>query len=673
MSKYTNLIQSDIENGVTADFILILGPDEESYNTHQLFFKNIIEISFLNNLKYVILGDGKNPPDLQEIGKLPKSSNLFINAHGGIIKDQNLGNIHAISLENGVNLTHSLEFVKKIQKTTSSKNIIFCACYAGKIINELKTGQEKQDQLDEGTLIFTPSSAKEISLTDDNGYILSHFIEMMQPGKNSSLIHLSKNCINSVPETMILAYQSEDKNDSLKIHKIRRRDRLKNLNFNQVESFCEYLQSEFDEFIIKTTQNENCKQLKLNFEEYKNNELNNLQSLTKIQNNFNDIQRFKDKALINYIMHKDTDILKNLLSQTDKQQSRLIATQLLVLMLTHHFPNDSMHSLLTLAKRITHHKLNIFYPINFLKISILDSLIQTKNLYFIEVILKKNPNQIDENGLSPLDHLLEQNCFEIIEKIISLPGIILSPISNQNNRLKLKQLVDENDWFFDALREGNITLIRNLLNSKIGIDVNAEEEDSGKTPIMIVSLWNDLEIAKLLIEHGAKLNATDSIEGETALLIAVQQKNIKIASYLIAQGAEPNQANSLNGKTPLHQAVIENSLPLIKLLLKANADIHQQDFASKTPYDYLQPNQKEIKCYLEDLLQLNQNKEKQLVSTETYVFPTINIQKIEIVSTPQYSELRFIHQMNSHHHGFPKKCPENVMNKENCANQIVNN
>ena len=82
-------------------------------------------------------------------------------------------------------------------------------------------------------------------------------------------------------------------------------------------------------------------------------------------------------------------------------------------------------------------------------------------------------------------------------------------------------------------------------------DVNATDIDGG-TALHIAAYYNNFDLLKYLIDHGADVNATD-IDGRTALHIATKNKknNLHSLKYLIDHGADVNAADR-NGKTAFH-------------------------------------------------------------------------------------------------------------------------
>merc|ERR1712100_21540 len=90
------------------------------------------------------------------------------------------------------------------------------------------------------------------------------------------------------------------------------------------------------------------------------------------------------------------------------------------------------------------------------------------------------------------------------------------------------------------------------------------------------------EIAKLLLENGAKVNQADT-EGRTPLNEAAEQGHTEITNLLLKKGADPNNiARKSDGSTPLHYAA---NAEIAKLLLDNGAKVNQADNDGYTPLD----------------------------------------------------------------------------------------
>jgi len=102
-----------------------------------------------------------------------------------------------------------------------------------------------------------------------------------------------------------------------------------------------------------------------------------------------------------------------------------------------------------------------------------------------------------------------------------------------------------------------------LLNC--GVNPNEGLHNDLFTPLMYAVSQNNINAAKILLEHGANVNAVTVANG-TALRIAVYMKNIKMAALLIEYGADVNFIT--DGTTNLRAAIEDENQDkdLIRLL-----------------------------------------------------------------------------------------------------------
>lgn len=113
----------------------------------------------------------------------------------------------------------------------------------------------------------------------------------------------------------------------------------------------------------------------------------------------------------------------------------------------------------------------------------------------------------------------------------------------------------------------NIGVYKNLLN-----------------PLMYAVSQNNINAAKILLEHGANVNAVTAANG-TALRIAIYMKNVEMASLLIEYGAD---VNFITDETTNLRAALEDEKPskeLVRLLSlcggKINIDNNLWNFCLK--------------------------------------------------------------------------------------------
>ena len=121
----------------------------------------------------------------------------------------------------------------------------------------------------------------------------------------------------------------------------------------------------------------------------------------------------------------------------------------------------------------------------------------------------------------------------------------------------------------------------------------------GQTSFIRAALAGDVELMRLLLEHGANPNLA-TVEGTTALMavsgmnwVSNQTYNHGEAAYLeaiklcLAHGADINAANSL-GFTALHAAAARGWESVIQLLVDNGARMDAKDIAGRTPLVFAQ-------------------------------------------------------------------------------------
>jgi ankyrin repeat protein len=123
---------------------------------------------------------------------------------------------------------------------------------------------------------------------------------------------------------------------------------------------------------------------------------------------------------------------------------------------------------------------------------------------------------------------------------------------------------------FDALLTEDLTLLTELLEA--GCDVNAQDEE-GRTALIQATIYNNVEVVQILIEHGANVNTKDFFNGNAALHFAARNYSLELLLLLLKHKAEVDIKN-INGNTPLSIAVTNSSGKgrAIQLLLLHGAD-----------------------------------------------------------------------------------------------------
>jgi ankyrin repeat protein len=132
---------------------------------------------------------------------------------------------------------------------------------------------------------------------------------------------------------------------------------------------------------------------------------------------------------------------------------------------------------------------------------------------------------------------------------------------------------------FEATATGRVARVKELLKQNPEL-VHAFSPD-GWTPLHLN--FNNLEMAKLLIDSGADLNLNSKNKlNATPLQGAAASNWIDLAKLYLSRGANVN-CRSEEGGSPLHEAAGNGFLEFARLLIDNGADVNQKDDNGKTP------------------------------------------------------------------------------------------
>ncbi len=123
-----------------------------------------------------------------------------------------------------------------------------------------------------------------------------------------------------------------------------------------------------------------------------------------------------------------------------------------------------------------------------------------------------------------------------------------------------------------------------------GADVNARSTVPRpvNTAIARAAMRGDVEVIRMLLEHGASLNDLD--KGSAALLVSVIRGDTRLASFLLGQGADAETRftgiDTAKGSTPLMWAANWGFPEMVRFLLKHGASIEARDDEGLTALMY---------------------------------------------------------------------------------------
>ena len=107
-----------------------------------------------------------------------------------------------------------------------------------------------------------------------------------------------------------------------------------------------------------------------------------------------------------------------------------------------------------------------------------------------------------------------------------------------------------------------------------GTDVNAPQGD-GTTPLHWAAYRNDVELSRILLDHGAQPDALNRF-GSTPLAEAIKIANLDLVEMLLDAGAGAESPNE-DGQTVLMLAARSGSVEIAELLLRHGADVNARE------------------------------------------------------------------------------------------------
>jgi ankyrin repeat protein len=134
-----------------------------------------------------------------------------------------------------------------------------------------------------------------------------------------------------------------------------------------------------------------------------------------------------------------------------------------------------------------------------------------------------------------------------------------------------------------AVAGHNLQVMKTALASEPNVDV---QTDHGSAPLHFAAWSRDLNILRLLIEHGADVNLS-AVDGSTALIAVTTDDNsfqladLECTKLLVEHGADVN-AQDKEGRTPLMGASFYGELAVVKFLREHGARVETTDARGRT-------------------------------------------------------------------------------------------
>jgi ankyrin repeat protein len=132
---------------------------------------------------------------------------------------------------------------------------------------------------------------------------------------------------------------------------------------------------------------------------------------------------------------------------------------------------------------------------------------------------------------------------------------------------------------------GEVKKVKSLLAEYPGSARAADPKMDGATPLHRAAWAGNVEVARLLIAHGARVSDSDKY-GDRPLHGACSWGRASMVKYLIRLGAKVNAQDTLGGYTPLHWAAQYGHVEVVRILIAAGADPRRRNKHGRTPEEW---------------------------------------------------------------------------------------
>lgn len=195
-----------------------------------------------------------------------------------------------------------------------------------------------------------------------------------------------------------------------------------------------------------------------------------------------------------------------------------------------------------------------------------------------EILIKKdNKNNInndidvnirDDSGNYILTYAVLFNKIDIVELLVDRGAKL--DITDNDNRSVL----------YIAIKYGYSDMLRLLLDlnkTSIGISIVDIQDVNGNTPLHYAIGSKNIDMCRMLIEHGeSNVNVKDN-NGNTSLHLAVYSRDIDLCKLIIDNNGKIDSKNN-TGESALHMACNIEKDDIVEYLIKSGADINAKDY-----------------------------------------------------------------------------------------------
>jgi ankyrin repeat protein len=191
---------------------------------------------------------------------------------------------------------------------------------------------------------------------------------------------------------------------------------------------------------------------------------------------------------------------------------------------------------------------------------------------------------VKANDMYAVKEMLDEN--PTLIHSVTAEGLSMVMLAAYNHHFKMMEILTMRKRhldIFEAAAAGNSLEVDRIL-AKDKTQLVAVSPD-GYSALAYACWFGRFEVARNLIAKMAQVNTPANNPSKvTPLHSAVAGKHVEIAELLLKHGADVN-AKQQNDLTPLHSAAANGHAAMVKLLVDNKADIHAKSSDGKTPSD----------------------------------------------------------------------------------------
>ena len=219
-----------------------------------------------------------------------------------------------------------------------------------------------------------------------------------------------------------------------------------------------------------------------------------------------------------------------------------------------------------------------------------------------EQLLKEQSN----TGRTALACAVLNGSDKIFDALLAKDGIDINTVNNKGHTPLVTAIIRNNSHAFTRLLArdeidvkshdihqcnvlataaalGRVEMLDALLKrQELGCDALNHRDHAGNTPLTWAIKYNRFDSAAHLLASGLVNLETTKPSGETALLMAVKKNDIEMARLLLQHGADVTHGD-LDGNTPRSIAISNNNYAIVKLLKEFSKNANDKGKAELKP------------------------------------------------------------------------------------------